>query len=391
MRKQQRMRRNQIIATVIGVIIIAVFIIGLVAPDLGTSTTTLETAVPNTAAPLPTPTLMPASMNVEGQAPYVSLTGLYEVFQPAGTSWIRFQDNYAPPQNRVNVIFRGTCAVIHNFVELGVNFDSPEALSNEKFTEEYFQSEWAQYPSQRLTSKTVEDPYVIMNFDLEGRPEAPNCPSEYAGRQISWVQDGLLYNVRLVVPQNDQASLSVLQDLIVPSFVVYKNNMDIVDLGWQARYVPGGRTMIVLPPGWQSESPAGQRQVYRDPVENYRATIQQFQNAPLVSAEEAQAWLEDYRANITVLGQEAVSQTFANGYIFSYTFENADGDPFSAVISLLNTDNGTLYVADLIAPVSEINFLVTPEAPDEPTPNVLAMIRSFTVLAPQVVVEESTS
>lgn len=382
------MRNNntqKIIASVVGLAIVFIVIVGLVYPGVGATDPTLSTSIPSTPRPPATSTPAPASYQVEGQVPYISNTGFFQVFQPAGTSWLRYQDNYVPSQNRVNVIFRGDCAVIHDFIQVGINYDSLDTVNTELFTDTYFASEWAQYAAWEISKTANDGQYLILDFELKGRLDAPSCPEDYAGRQISWLgENGLLYNVRLVVRKSDQASLTTLQELSIPNFVAYPHNLDVIDRGWQARYTPAQRAMIVLANTWQSETSAGRFASYRgtDKFQGYRVALQEFENTPLATLEDAQAWLQGYRGSAVLLGDESVSQPYANGYILSYSYHNSDGDPFSAVISLLNDEDGKLYSAEIVTPLKDTDLLG--DEADENIFELQAIIRSFTILSPDV-------
>lgn len=357
MKKRRKMSSSQIAATAIGLIIVATFVISLVAPGTSNSNTTVPTALPNdsdTSSNQSAP--VSAILGIEGKPPLLSGSGLFQAFQPASTRWYVYQDNYAPNENRANLIFRGQCAIIHNFVQLGFNYDTPEELSEAVFNDDYFTTEWLSYPEWELTSRTFDAPYVIMDFDLVGRPEG-NCPTDYVGRQISWMENGLLYNVRLVVMKTDKSSLDKLQALTVPSFTTYAYNADIISQqGWRSRSNLDEGYFIVIPSYFLIDTVADY--VGTAQMASYQINIETSADTPLASAEEAQAWLMNYRSGITILDNETVEQPFATGYRFSFSFENSDGDSFSGAASLLNDADGKLYVAEIFTSEDDLNFLV---------------------------------
>lgn len=376
MKKNRKMSRSQIAATVIGLVIVATFMISLVNPGTGTNTTVPTVTVSdittnNQSAPVS------AILGIEGKPPLLSSSGLFQAFQPASTRWYLYQDNYAPAENRVNLIFRGQCAVIHQFVQLGYNYETPEALSDAVFTDDYFNTEWLSYPEWEMTSRTFEAPYVVMDFDLVGRPEG-NCPTDYAGRQISWNENGLLYNVRLVVMKTDRASLDKLQDLAVPSFVTYPYNDAILSQqGWRAQSNLTEGYFIVIPNYFLLDTVADYSGTAQ--MDSYQINIETAVATPLASLDEATAWLTDFRSGISIIASEVVEQPFATGYRFSYSFENSDGDSFSGAASLLTDAKGKLYVAEIFTSDDGLNFL------EEDTENAnlttaRKMLHSFSVL-----------
>lgn len=383
-RRKRRMRTSQVVATVVGLFIAITFVITLVV-NPGSSS---SDPVSNSPQDLPTPVTPPPPPPEEGLEPgtvHIHSTGLYQVFEPTASGWLLYQDNYITSQGRANLIFRGRCAVIHNFVEVGMNYPSPQTLIDEVFTQEYLDAEWTAYRDLEMTQQEIVEPYVVMDFVMKGTPQEGNCPDDYLGRQISWMDDNLLHNVRLVVGADDPESLDQLEDLILPSFVTYPQNTQALSENWRARSNITNQYLIQIPPYWQPDNAAGQIDRFRGTgdMEGYTVNMLTFADTPLVSLQEAERWLQTFRADTSILSHEAVTeQKFGDGYRISYIFSNADGDPFSAVISLLNDAANQLYVAELSVPGSGIDFLMEPPEEDTVIAKAKMIIESFTVLAP---------
>lgn len=377
MNKKRKMSGKQVIATVIGVLIVAIFVVSLVAPGSTNSNTAIPTAGADDSSANNQSPPASAILGVEGKPPLLSSSGLFQAFQPASSRWYLYQDNYSPSENRVNMIFRGQCAVIHNFIQLGFNYEDPAELTDAVFTDEYFTIEWISYPQWELTSRRFEGQTVIMDFDLVGRPEG-NCPTDYVGRQISWNENGLLYNVRLVVMKSDKASLDKLEALILPSFTTYAHNADIVrEQGWRTQSKPDEGYFIVIPNYFLIGPVAAYTGTAQ--MASYQVNIKITADTPLDSLEAAQAWLMTFRSGLTIIDHKVVEQPFATGYRFSYTFENSDGDGFSGAATLLNDANGKLYVAEIFTSDDDLNFLIE-DSEDINVINARKILNSFSVM-----------
>ncbi len=391
-RKKRRMRTNQMVATAIALFITVTFVIALVVnPSSNNSNDQFNTLPPQaTFTPAPPP---PAAEGLqEANTIKVHATGLFQALEPTGSGWQNYQDNFAndqypnndvPNESRANLIYRGRCAVIHYFVEPGRNYPSPQALIDEVFTPQYIEDEWQAYRPIDMIQQEIDDYYVVMDFEMGGTPEQGNCPDDYRGRQISWMDGSLLFNVRLIVADYDSDSLDRLQELILPNFVSYPQNALTLTDNWRARSNVADGYMIQTPPYWMPDNTAAvDRHLGTNDMEGYTLNILTYADTPLTSIQEAEKWLQDFRPDISLLSHEEVSnQQFAQGYRISYTYRNADGDPFSAVVSLLNDAEDKLYVAELSVPGSGIDFLLD-DSEDEIITKAKTIINSFTVMAP---------
>ncbi|NDJ86252.1 MAG: hypothetical protein GYB66_10230 [Chloroflexi bacterium] len=394
---KNKRRRSQLIATGIALFISITFIVTLVAPNAIGSNDTIQNNVDSSNIDTLDPfdvTPIPAAENISGDPPHIHSRGLYHIFRPAAPNWFIEQDRYVQPENEAETIFRGDCAVIHILLEPGVNYDSPESLSQDFLTDAYFDQEWSLYESWERTEERTEGNLAINEFTLttSERPgesnapqSAPHCPNEYHARQISWVDSSFLYTLRLVVTTDDTESLDQLQDLIIPSWVVYPRMTDFLDdASLRARGSVDAGYLVMLPTTWFAERTSGPLDTYvgSPPLEDFQITMESRSESSIVTLEDATAWLNDFRqTGVEIMNSETVEQQFADGFLISYTFETIDGDPFSAVIALLTSGEGELHIAELYGPVSDIDLLQDiPE--DDIARDAQTIIRSFTVLAP---------
>ncbi len=405
-KKRAARRRQQWFAIGIAVFLIGTFLITLLAP--GGNTHLFSTDTPdfteNQDQVDTNTSIEPAMQGIAGTEPFIHPTGLYQIFQPNPntSNWALDRQTTNVLNTRASTIFRGNCSVIYNYVDFGINYDTLADVSENVLTSTYDAAEWALYEYEEM-DRTIGDTFIVTNYDLERKEDASgvenNCPKDYRGRQISWLDNGLLYAVRLVVRDEDRSALDNLQDIILPTFVIYPNvtSLFINNPGtlnvWRSHPDPNSPieqrwldegSFIVLPPDWRTDSSSAAFQAYDGfgTMDGYRVTVRSYPEITLETLEDIQEWLSSQRLRIEFINDEiAENQQFGTGYLISYTFENADGDIFSAVASVLNDENGTLHVAELTVNQRGIDLLVETEN-DDAIARAQNIIRSFTITAP---------
>ena len=175
-------RRATFIGAAIGSIIIFTFVLSLVAPGLGTTTSVVPTTVPNT--PEPTRIVVPSPQpdpQLSGALPYDHSSGAFQVFRPAGDDWVINDNPFATEGDRRDVIIQSgpRLVVIHYSVQPGVEFDALDSLSENYLTEAHYAEEWANYDAWEETGREVTDEAVIVDFGLRADYV------EYLGRDLT--------------------------------------------------------------------------------------------------------------------------------------------------------------------------------------------------------------
>ncbi|MBI5930777.1 MAG: hypothetical protein HY862_15815 [Chloroflexi bacterium] len=387
-RQRRRVRTQYMITAGLGLAVTFIFIIQAVLPRTNNGTT--STSVPTSQSdvgitPEPTslraPTLESGIPQITVLDSHLNSTGLFQFFQP-GDDWYMERDDYNTDYRRASTVYisPSRLSVIHAFVEIGTNYPSLQAISDTVLTDVYFNTEWGQYKSWRYTNRQVTDSLITIDFALE---DDRNELLKYIGRQISWLENDWLYTVRIVVPDNNPVLLDRLFELSMPTMVGYHNIGVFPLLGWKEFSDQSQRMMIKLQEVWtQIGGSSGRPITYAGATltEGYEVTIQRIPGQPLESLEAAQTWLSNFRIGIQIVEGRPTTQTFAQGYWFSYTYNTVEGDPVSAAASLLNDTDGNLYFAELRTPERDANFLAT----DLTEQRLIGqqIIESFTVLAP---------
>lgn len=400
MNKQRAKRRQQWFAVGIAVLIISTVVIAMIAPGGNTSLFATDTPdlLNNPAVTQPVP-IEPAMQGIAGGDPYLHPTGLYQVFRPnPNTNWGIDTQAAKVAGTRAITIYRGNCSVIYAYVDYGINFETLEDVNENVFTSTYDAAEWALYEYTE-TNRSVGNTFIIVDYDLVRREtedtQNDTCPDNYKGRQISWLDDGLLYAVRLVVRENDRAALDGLQDIILPTFATYPNIAELVvdtTVREQTGHIhpdpnspieqrwTSENSFIILPTDWRTDSNEVAFQAYDGfgTMDGYRVTVRSYADTPLETLEDIQTWLSSLRLGVEFGSNQLIdNQRFGTGYLVSYTFENADGDVFSAVASIINDKDGTLHVAELTANQGDLDLLAEPE--NDVISTAQNIIRSFTI------------
>ena len=394
MNRKRGLRRSQLIATGIAALLSLTFLITLVAPSAGSSTHTvtsapIESDTDNTFQPTS------ASLNIENSVTYVHPTGLFQSYRPSTSTWQILQDSNttAAATNNgevVDVRFRGnqSCAVVHLLAEINTDYDSIDMLNN-SMPNSFFNDAWSQYGSWETVSRTLENDIIQAEFKLYQPPDFSSyCPDTYRARSVSWITDGVVHHVRMVVREDDNTALNRLQELFVPTFISYPHNIATIDNNWQVRTDLSQNAFFVAPPTWQRNALSdNERLIFEGTIgaSDFQATLETVENTQLGSEEEARDFLTArIPSNAEVLSSATIQQPYGNGYRFSYTFVNTEGVSSSAIMTLLNDDTeGNLYLSEVRGQGLDIDLLaVDVETGDYVEVSALELAESLTIMLP---------
>lgn len=308
-------------------------------------------------------------------------TGLFQMPLPEG-DWSVLPssgDTYDPNNNRADLIIRSgeRLVIVQTTLQLGINYEDAASLSENYLTDGFLLSDWStEYDTVEIADRTVSDFFVTVDFNLlEG-------DLGYYGRQISWQESGHLFNLRLVVPNNNPELLANLQAEFIKGIVFYPHLLDSPLESWEAKVDTVFNYMLKLPVGWQVLSgESGVPITYYDPTQDeILATTQSASAQNVTSLEEAQSFVAELREDAEIIEVQAVTQAFTEGYWISYSYPNFDGDRISAAVALFNNGADVSFV-EIRLSESGLNLV---DATSENVQVVLArqILETFTVLAP---------
>lgn len=380
-RKQNR-RRATIIGSVIGVIIIFSFVITLIAPDLGTSSTTSD-AVFNTPEPtaiiIPTPDPDP---QLGGAAPFIHNSGVFSAFRPAGGDWTVTESGPDANTGIVRVVMQSPArlAVIHNYIQPGVEYETLDSLSANLLTANHFASAWSDYDTWVETNRAVTDDAVIVDFDLESESVA------YAGRSLDWVQDSRLFATRLVVPANNAALLDLLQPYVLAQFTMLPG-IAALPVEWPAYIEQSTGYVLKYPAGWQQVAGGPGRPVTFSTTSDQGELVIRTWAAPdrrLESREQVAVWLASVESTAEALTIAPVEQRGGTGYEVAYTFIDTAGDARSGLVLLVNDADDTLFAVNLQTTLLDRDLLTVDDVPASVRDAIRALREGFVILPPEM-------
>ncbi len=362
-RRTRHRRRATIIGSLIGVIIIFSFVITLIAPDLGTRSSTND--IEPFSTPVPTPFIVPTpdpDPRLDGAPPYIHSSGLFRVFRPASENW-RVTSESGPNDGtgiaRVVMQEPDQLVVIHNYIQPGVEYETFTSLSENFLTSSHFADAWSAYNSYIETGRTVTEEAVIVDFDLidEG--------IDYRARTLHWTDDGWFYSSRIVAPANNPALLDLLADRILASFRPVPRVRDL-PVEWPAFINPSEGYILKYPADWQKVAGDAGRPVTFAPAANGgKLLVRTRVETGQVLEDETQVtdWLAASDETAVVLSSAPVAYDAAQGYEVAYTFTDSAGDTSSGVMVLLNDEAGNLFIANLQTGALDTDLLAAEDLP----------------------------
>jgi hypothetical protein len=373
------------------VMIIFTFVIGLVSP--GTFQTTSEddfptvtpfgTLPPPTQMILPTPELNP---RLEGELPYIHSSGAFQTFKPAGSDWYVDELPTLSDTSTARVVIQSSSrlAVIHNYLQPGVVYESLQDLSDTYLTNPYFTSAWQDYDSWEITGREITERAVIVNFNLRSNG------NDYLGRDITRLDGTTLFVTRLVVPANNPPLLEKLAGLVTANFTGYPA-LQALPQAWPAYHDQSLGLILKYPAAWsQVAGGPGRPVTFTVPNDDgeARARLSVEQDDRLDDATAAEAWIaqeSELRSGVTVLASAPVEHDSGSGYQVAYTFTDTAGDTHSGLAVLLNNEAGMLAVADLQVDPPDINFIEDAELAPAYDEARRALVEGFMILPPSAV------
>jgi hypothetical protein len=248
---------------------------------------------------------------------------------------------------RVGSTFINSAAlsVVHVFAERNAERKATKLEDlNGYYDKDNLNGAWENFKGgwKELNRTTAGDSFII-NFELnlDG--------NTYLGRQISRFNNEWLMVMRIVSPNNNPALLDSLQSAIAPKYQFWTQALS-VPLTWAtiADYASG--YVIRFPPDWRLlDGAVGKPFTVAGKLGTNDVTLstRTEPNKSIKSEDDARSYVQAAVKNATLLTVKAANVNDVSGFVVSYSAPDADGNKRSAVTTLLNGTNGTLYVATL--------------------------------------------
>lgn len=344
---------TQTISTALGLLMLAVVIIGLAVPGLdfliqpAQQSTPLATLEPT---PVVFPTPPPGGTVVEAAGLYVHPSGAFYLAQPQGWS---ITPNTNPAVASASFVNSTLYSVVHVYIQhhdFGQDLASLDAL----YGAAELAASWGEYDTWLETDRQQTDDALVIDFELslDG--------NTYLARQLAWPdpQDNTWSHVlRLVGPGNNPALLDALQNLIIPSYQAVADALT-APLTWPAYIDQTYGLVIKFPETWQiADGGPGLTTTLVSASGQATVTLSTGREAALDNPDAARAWLEAARPGAEVIEVGTVERANGSGYRIAYTYNDADGEARSGLAVLLNGADGRLVAANLRLNETRVNLL----------------------------------
>jgi len=380
--KKRARQRATLVGALLGVIVILTFVISLIAPgSKSTSNQPLASVTPYGTPPPPTEVVFPPpepNPALEGEPPYIHSSGYFQTFRPAGQDWIIDEGSSVNASSVARVVIQSPqrLAVIHNYIQPGVEYESLDSFSKTFLTDQHFAGAWADYESWTETKREITNDSVIVDFDLVSGGK------QYLARTSYRLDGTWLFVTRLVVPDNNPGLLDLLQSLVVPAFVGFHDLMALPQ-GWPAYTDQQLGFILKHPAGWEFAAGGPGRPVtFSIPSGEARDMVRVWTvpDQAITSAEEAQSWVSANEPGATILGANPIQREAGKGYQVAYTVRDTAGDVHSGLMVLLNDQAGTLFVAKLQIAPPDLNLLDAKDLSQNDADSRQAVAAGFIVL-----------
>lgn len=357
--KQRRARRATLFGAAVGVVIIITYVITLVAPDLGSSSSSSSLNDPIEVEPtkIDIPDPMP-DPQVGGKPPFIHSSGYFQTLWPAGADW--YLDSAPSEGTTYGAVFKSgqQVAVLHTYISQGVAFDSLETLSRDYLTTDYFAQVWSGdetvsgYEDWTETGRQITNDGVVTYFDLKSQGES------FLGRDITRLDGSWIVVARIVVPANNLPLMTEITNRVIPALFIYHDLLNLPTT-WPTYVDQGSGFLIKYVQTWERVAGRIGESVTLRPVGKDDSSIRAWAvpNQPLANAEDAAAWVTQNESHASVLQTVELQHEFGSGYAVSYSYQDEAGALHSGLMALLNDSENNLLVARLRTDQPDLDLL----------------------------------
>ncbi len=311
-----------------------------------TATHNPQTAEEPTPAPTATPIPIPEDpTTIQFTSTLLHPSGLFTIQQPEGWQPSNLSNNGA--EVKLSMTNTELQTVIEAFVDI-----LPEAPADVEALSDFLNPgrlnvTWRNYTTWEESTRRIEGDRVIIDF------VATLGPRQFIARQISWVENGWVYNVRVVAPESGTALLRYLIDQTVASFQpndVYINT----PASWNAYYDAEADHILRYPETWQLEDSAPGLPATITAPDGTQLRVELIEGS-VTSEDDARAFVESLQSNSEVLSVTTSEVDGQMAYTVSYRTSNLDGEEQSGLVMLI-PDGENTHVANLTTSLPGIDL-----------------------------------
>ncbi len=362
------------LTVILGVVMIIAMGSSVIIPVLNpTRNRSLQaTEVVPTEVPIPTfPPPLDDLSAITFDQDIVHPSGLFSIAQPPG--WLPLapvSSSTTTTTPELNLNNSDRSSIIQAVVQSAGSIGSLEQL-DDYYTSDILRQSWSAYSSWRELTRRQENDKLIIDFELTNR-----LGQTFVARQESWLEDGWLYRLRVITPDNAPDMLKYLMDNLEPTFQL-NPALAGVPLDWKGFFDAGTNMAVRFPADWTlTDNATGRTASFSGGGAALRLDSLPGQAAADEAA--ARAWVEAARSGAEVLSVQPVTRGENQGFSVAYRFADADGNPQSGLVVLLNGASG-LYAANLRFAGQDVDL--NTEAGRTAQPNLAQVMDTFTVLS----------
>lgn len=350
-------RTTKTFTYIIGIVMSVAMVGSLILPMLSGQIAQGELEAEPEPTPWPNPTLPapPDTSAITFESQYLHSSGLFSFGAPTG--WSPTAGSNTRDELRANLSNGALQSIVE--VRLSENYSGiadPDALSD-FLDRTWLNHTWSGYSTWDETSRKITaEGRVQIDFNLSrGR-------SHLIARQESWLEDGDIYSVRVVMAENAPRELKFILKGVssgIQRLPIYAG----APFGWNAYFDNLDKHIVRYPAEWEvtDAAPGLPATIVGDDVTFVVATY----DVAIDSEDAAADWIEERRPGAEARSVEAVEVDAAPGYKVSYRFTSLDGDVASGLLIMLNGSDNRLHVANVR--VTEIDQdLLAMEASEDP-------------------------
>jgi len=295
--------------------------------------------------PTPIPTFEPPvttdTITLVSEA--LQANGIFTIGVPEPPEWEAVESSYDAFASRARLLLRNDRNVIEATAEQP---ETPFANTDELsafYDPQRLGTSWRSYSNWRETQRSVVTgetgrEYLQIDFELEFQGRT------FVARQRAWADDGTVYSVRVVTPENATDLLVFLLENVSDSFDVI-DALNDVPLAWNAYYDPVLEHIIRYPQAWQVTDAAEGAPASIE-AENVALRVEAHTGESLTDEAAAESYVAALPNVTEVLSVEAITRDTLDGYTVTYHTRTLDGETGSGLVVLLNSEDA-LHVADL--------------------------------------------
>ncbi len=352
----------RIIALLVLVAIFAVGGLGLGSPRTTTGSDVSPTPGLGSPTALIFPTIAPGGNVIVPDRTYFHSSAIFSMPHLQGWDLAQSGEERVDPTQGVKITRAGatfingnSLSVIHAFVEKDPDRTAKVLTDLDKYYDKAnLDAAWSNFTGgwKETGRRTDGDKFVVdFQLGLSG--------NTYVGRQVAHFEGDWLMVTRLVAPNNNPSLLDQLQSNIWSGFVFYPNIAQW-PITWSATADPTVGYVIKYPADWrQLNAELGKPIVVNGTLRDVTVTLTtQGEPGKVAKTEQdARAWITTLHPKAVILTVSQETRGDAMGFNISYNDPDPDGNARSALVTLLNGANGTLYSANFLTSIRGLDLL----------------------------------